>query len=184
MSIRTPSRCAAPFGVSVLPIPPRVPASVVRASMSESRDFSPVAKIFQLAYASARQLTLSNEVIVDGIVLPAMRRNRLMNITGCLWFNDHHFLQILEGEEREVRKLMAVIRKDARHTNLCMLSERLIGERAFLRFSMRVLREPAAGEVDRLLRERGRRRINSDLLASITQELMETLTPWGVAPLA
>jgi hypothetical protein len=40
------------------------------------------------------------------------------NITGCLLFHNNEFIQILEGEEKTIKKLYARIEKDNRHTDV------------------------------------------------------------------
>ncbi len=77
-----------------------------------------VEPVLEIIYVSRRIPTLSRTQVVDEIVLPSLRRNRANNITGCLWFDDTHFVQLLEGEEAKVASLFERIRKDTRHKNV------------------------------------------------------------------
>lgn len=78
-------------------------------------------------------------VIVDEIALPAMRINRSLFITGCLWFDRSRFIQILEGPDQAVTDMYARIMNDARHTEVETLLEDSPEFRQFERFSMRTV---------------------------------------------
>ncbi len=100
--------------------------------------------IFQLAYLSTRCETVTDEEIVDGIVLPAITKNRNLGVTGCLWFNQRHFFQVLEGTREAIDALFPVIANDGRHATVQILLSENTGERHFERFSLRAMRSEAA----------------------------------------
>ncbi len=93
----------------------------------------------QLSYRSARPPATTDEVVTDGIVLPAMRFNREHDITGCLWVGPNLFYQVLEGRAHQVDALYASIARDPRHTNVELLSREPVEQRQFGRFSMKLV---------------------------------------------
>ena len=95
---------------------------------------------FQLVYASRRAPGVTDEQIVDGIVLNAMRKNRTLGITGVLWFDEHSFVQVLEGDAQRVSALYREIERDDRHDRVTLLSAQQVEVRHFARFSMKHVR--------------------------------------------
>lgn len=67
---------------------------------------------------------------VDAILAASARNNPARGITGLLLFNGRNFLQLLEGEDREVSALMETITADPRHTGVSVLDRRAISSRA------------------------------------------------------
>lgn len=63
-------------------------------------------------------------------------RNKTINITGMLLFFDNKFLQLLEGEETDIKTLYADICKDTRHKNIVTLKEGDAESRLFPDWSM------------------------------------------------
>lgn len=73
---------------------------------------------------------------VDVLVTQAAARNPERGITGALAYNGRNFCQCLEGPEDEVRALMAIIEKDARHSGVKTIDVKPITERYFGEWSM------------------------------------------------
>ena len=79
---------------------------------------------FSLVYVSqaAAEFAPVNEErqkkALTGINGPSAANNRELNVRGILLLAAGHFVQWLEGDEGVVRKLMATIAKDARHTDV------------------------------------------------------------------
>lgn len=67
---------------------------------------------------------------VEAILAASARNNPARGITGLLLFNGRNFLQLLEGEEREVTALMDTITADPRHSGVSVLDRRAIAQRA------------------------------------------------------
>ncbi|MEQ9096587.1 MAG: BLUF domain-containing protein [Phycisphaerales bacterium] len=107
--------------------------------------------IFQLAYLSKRHEHVTDEDIVDGIVLPAITKNRELGITGCLWFDEKYFFQVLEGAKDAVEPLFEVIREDHRHASVTHILTEDTGERRFERFGMRAISSDAARSMPELI---------------------------------
>lgn len=105
----------------------------------------------QIVYLSTRGPTLETSEIVDGIVLPAMRRNYQLDVTGCLWFGPSHFVHVLEGPTDVVFRLYAKIKVDPRHHDVRLLNSGAIAVRRFERFSMKVIESEECTAINRLI---------------------------------
>jgi len=60
---------------------------------------------------------------IHNILATAHRKNPVMGITGILFYRHGHFLQLLEGEESCVHKLLEAIKNDTRQSDLEILDE-------------------------------------------------------------
>ena len=107
--------------------------------------------LHQIAYASIRSPDLGDDQIVDDIALPAYRKNRGLEITGCLWFDDVYFLQFIEGPRQNLEDLYRIILADDRHYDVRELVNRPITERAFARFALQVVKDNKFDPVQRLI---------------------------------
>lgn len=107
--------------------------------------------LFQIAYASRRAAKVSNDEVVDGIALPSYRKNRVLGITGCLWFNAEHFVQFIEGPQHSLQELYRVICSDPRHHDVREIFSRPITERAFARFALQTVKGDGHDPVHSLL---------------------------------
>lgn len=107
--------------------------------------------LFQIGYASRRAAKVSNDEVVDGIALPSYRKNRTLEITGCLWFNARHFVQFIEGPQHELQELYRTICQDSRHHDVRELFSRHITERAFARFALHTVKGDGQDPVHALL---------------------------------
>ena len=87
-----------------------------------------------------RQLCYSSRsapgVDVDHILQQSRHNNAVDGITGLLWHDGTHFLQVIEGPEASVAATYARIAADPRHDELEILSNRTIGVREFGYWSM------------------------------------------------
>lgn len=98
--------------------------------------------LYEVVYVSDRISSMDDDAIVTNIVYPASRRNRELEITGCLWFDAKRFLQILEGPEDSVKTVYDAICRDTRHVNVRTLSSHSIQNRNFERWSMSYVKDP------------------------------------------
>ncbi len=71
--------------------------------------------IFQLLYTSTAQKKLA-QAELDSILEAAQRNNAKINVTGFLIFDGRSFIQLLEGDERDVMKVYDRIQSDPRHS--------------------------------------------------------------------
>ncbi|MFD2163165.1 BLUF domain-containing protein [Paradesertivirga mongoliensis] len=70
------------------------------------------------------------------LLAQSRERNKTMDITGMLLYFDKKFLQLLEGDEKEVKRLYADICADNRHRNVYTLKEGPAENRLFPGWSM------------------------------------------------
>lgn len=91
--------------------------------------------VFQLLYASGAVGT-PTQADLDAILESSRRNNALLGITGMLLHANGAFIQVLEGDEAEVRRLAAKISHDRRHRNYMVLVERHAPQAAFSQWAM------------------------------------------------
>jgi len=87
----------------------------------------------QIVYASIARHEFSRADLKK-LLLRARMRNQAVGVTGMLVFYDGTFLQALEGENRAVNEIFALIQNDPRHSDLAVLhrgpgpEQRVFGE--------------------------------------------------------
>jgi mannose-1-phosphate guanylyltransferase len=86
-------------------------------------------------YASKEVEKFSKEDIVE-MVSKAQEKNRGLNITGMLLYENGSFFQVLEGDEEEVTNLFNKIQTDKRHSNVVEIISENIHKRNFPNWSM------------------------------------------------
>jgi hypothetical protein len=79
----------------------------------------------------------------------SQKRNTALGITGMLLYKDGNFMQVLEGDEVNVRALGAQISQDRRHRGFIQLYSSSIKERSFADWAMGFydLRSPEANQI-------------------------------------
>jgi hypothetical protein len=75
-------------------------------------------------------------VDVDQILQQSRHNNAVDGITGVLWHDGDHFLQVIEGPQSSVAATYARIAGDPRHRDLTILSDRTVAAREFGYWSM------------------------------------------------
>lgn len=94
-----------------------------------------MSEIFHLVYLSKAAEDISYSDIMN--ILEVSRRNNIREgITGVLIFRDGYFLQLLEGNQAAVHKILNAIRQDDRNYSLRVLIESLSERRIFKDWSM------------------------------------------------
>lgn len=68
---------------------------------------------------------------LDVLVTRARQRNRSLDVTGMLLFEDGCFLQTIEGPPKALATLWSSIQRDARHNHIEVLSEHMVPARLF-----------------------------------------------------
>jgi hypothetical protein len=76
--------------------------------------------MFSLVYRSTVSENF-NDTELREMLETAKTNNVIKEITGCLLYHNNTFIQLLEGEENEVRGLYRKIKKDLRHKDICVL---------------------------------------------------------------
>lgn len=70
------------------------------------------------------------------MLLKARTFNAAHDISGCLLYHDGHFLQLIEGAEKEVKLLYENIAADKRHRSVTLLASERVVMRLFDKWSM------------------------------------------------
>ncbi|MGN5373901.1 BLUF domain-containing protein [Sphingomonas hankookensis] len=86
----------------------------------------------QILYASRSEAGID----VDHILQQSRHNNAVDGITGLLWHDGDHFVQVIEGPESSIAATYARIAIDPRHHDVTILSDRPVGAREFGYWSM------------------------------------------------
>lgn len=92
----------------------------------------PSRPVRQLIYQSRA----TGPVDAHGILQASRHNNALDGITGLLWYDGAHFVQVLEGPEESVATAFARISADRRHEAVEVLSDRRLDTPEFGYWSM------------------------------------------------
>lgn len=102
--------------------------------------------MYSLVYVSSATTLFTVEQL-DALLERSRANNSGLGITGLLLYRDGNFMQLLEGEERQVDALYKKIALDPRHHGCQVLLERAEGQRMFSEWSMAFRRVQAAGDL-------------------------------------
>ena len=95
-----------------------------------------------IAYAS-KVVAMHNGALIpaglSSLLRTARKTNARLNITGIMSYRDGHYIQVLEGNDREIDQLYAKIASDPRHEQVTVFLESPITERAFPNWTMRLV---------------------------------------------
>jgi hypothetical protein len=100
---------------------------------TEPKIFLPM--LTQLVYVSNRSKFCTAKDI-EQILESSVRNNQKKNITGVLLYSDKKFLQCIEGNYEDLKKLYAKIKQDKRHYNPIMIGFTTVKERLFPAWQM------------------------------------------------
>ena len=105
--------------------------------MTDESSATRVAATFRLMYRSRDRLTPQDrDSELGDLFATARSNNEKRRITGALLITGDWFIQVLEGQEADVRSLFASIEHDPRHDSVELLDAGPAGERAFAHWSM------------------------------------------------
>lgn len=91
--------------------------------------------LFELIYRSEADADVSDDDLLN-ILSTARSFNAKNQLTGCLLYNKHCFVQVLEGEFTILNEIYERIKKDNRHHNVIMLHMKEIEERSYPDWTM------------------------------------------------
>ena len=94
--------------------------------------------MYSIIYRSVANDSFSLSDIYD-MLSKARERNFKQNITGCLLYHENGFLQLLEGERKDVLSLYEKISEDNRHHTVELILEEKQNDRLFKDWSMAFL---------------------------------------------
>ena len=104
--------------------------------------------VFRLMYRSHNLIEPDERTDQLGAIFTAARRNnRARSITGALMITDDAFVQVLEGDETEVRALYEAIAGDERHDQVRILEELDVDGRTFGRWAMARVAESGGPDI-------------------------------------
>lgn len=95
----------------------------------------PDSALLEIVYSSETPNPLEADE-VRALLDHARKKNAEWNVTGLLCYDHQRFLQIIEGETDVILDLFHAIQNDPRHTNIRILHEGDIEERAFSDWKM------------------------------------------------
>lgn len=104
--------------------------------------------MYTLVYVSSAVNPLTQAELA-GLLAKSRANNESLGISGMLLYKDGNFMQVLEGEEKQVLALSAKISRDPRHHGLMVLLKEHQPERTFSEWSM-AFRDLNSEEVKRL----------------------------------
>lgn len=90
---------------------------------------------YYLVYVSSATVPFSTQDLADLLVV-SRNNNSKLDITGILLYKEGNFLQLLEGDEKEVKKLYDKIEMDVRHGGAIVLTDGFEDVRQFPDWSM------------------------------------------------
>lgn len=86
--------------------------------------------LYELIYSSNPVEPLGSAEI-EALLEQARGRNRALNLTGILFYDDREFLQLIEGEQDAVEQVFASIKQDPRHCNITVFHTGTVAVRSF-----------------------------------------------------
>lgn len=118
----------------------------------------------------------SSAKILENIVSTAKKNNPRHGITGVLFYQKGRFLQVFEGNDADVKKLLNNIQRDKRHKNLIILFDEHVNSRGFEDWNMDSfdLDETEELDVDEILRIRDAIKSNIIPRADNLAELLDS----------
>ena len=102
--------------------------------------------LLQIVYLSKSTSGMSPDQVTE-LARACAQTNKTQDITGVLYHHNGHFIQCLEGEDKELITLYAQILNDPRHHDILTAVIKPIKERMFPKWSMGVVPEMQA-EID------------------------------------
>ena len=91
--------------------------------------------VYSITYVSSATAPLS-ALELRGLLEICVRNNAAFEVTGMLLYKDGNFMQVLEGEEPQVRRVHHKLARDPRHRGLITLLQGEMAERQFPNWSM------------------------------------------------
>ena len=89
--------------------------------------------LHQLIYMSK---LATDDSVLNSIHSHAVRNNTARTMTGMLLFAQGRFLQVLEGERKDVEHTFEKSKEDRRHDHVTLIADRPIVERSFSHWNM------------------------------------------------
>ena len=91
--------------------------------------------LVEMIYASKVAHPLNAHTVTD-ILQAARQFNTRHGLTGLLVFNHQYFLQVIEGDRNQLKRLLPRLMADPRHTDFALIRFATIAQRAYAGWSM------------------------------------------------
>lgn len=100
-----------------------------------------MSEVRQVVYISqaTREFT---EAELDALVKVAHDNNKKYGITGAMLYLESAFIQVIEGQDSDVTRLLEQLRADTRHRDIRIVSDNVVPARNFQNWSMGIIRPP------------------------------------------
>lgn len=92
----------------------------------------------RVIYCSTVTSALEKDNFIE-MVRASVANNKQLNLTGILLFDGQYFFQVLEGDQQDVKAILAKISQDERHKDIHTLSNKAIAARLFPKWSMELI---------------------------------------------
>ncbi|MCL7762852.1 BLUF domain-containing protein [Polaribacter sp. Z014] len=92
-------------------------------------------KLRRIVYSSKASIKFNKRDLLD-LLHDSRAYNTIDNISGVLIHKDGYFLQILEGEPKDLNNLLSRLQKDSRHSEFKIIDDRFVSKRMFLNWAM------------------------------------------------
>jgi len=137
--------------------------------------------MIQTAYVSHASEAMTQEALLS-LLQQCLANNEASGVTGMLLYGNDTFLQVLEGEEADLDKVVDKIKTDSRHSKIHFLYRRQVERRQYEDWSMGFKRVSAQGLPPiGVLPEFGAKDFNFDYLIE-NETVVETLMEHYRAP--
>ena len=91
--------------------------------------------LYELLYSSVSRTEMDADALVS-LLESARSKNEGLHVTGLLLYCNREYLQLIEGEEDDVRSLWQSIQSDSRHYSARVMYESAIEKRGFAHWSI------------------------------------------------
>lgn len=105
--------------------------------------------IYKLVYLSHATPSFNEKVDLPEILEKSRKNNTGVNVSGLLLYTNGLFIQLLEGEEKDVNKTYTKIVKDHRHSDAVIIAKKTEEERSFENWSMGYI-APTESEINEM----------------------------------
>ncbi|WP_440876268.1 BLUF domain-containing protein [Thalassotalea sp. PLHSN55] len=104
--------------------------------------------MIHLIYVSAATKIMDKDSLLE-LLEQARERNKAQQVTGMLLYANYSFLQVLEGDAKDVDEIYQAIVKDNRNAGNTVVQRKEINKRSFANWSM-AFKALSQAEIDKL----------------------------------
>ena len=90
----------------------------------------------RLVYCSRAQISMESLLVITDILAVSQRNNRRDGVTGALAYADGRFMQVLEGSQGALDRLLTRVQADRRHADVHVAYRASVEGRLFAEWTM------------------------------------------------